>query len=113
MKSRCAVCGARAVQRHHVIAAQHLRRWARSQEWTKKERPRRTQALLTDPRNLMAVCVACHMSHENYSRRMARAQVPDAAWEFARELGDWATVRLERDYPLHDDDAGAAAADGA
>ena len=110
----CIACGAPAANHHHVLGAQHLRRWAREQRgWERKERPYKTQAVLKDDRNLVPMCFPCHMDHEAWARRLTRDQVPASTWEFARELGEWAVVRLERDYPVRGDTAGPAGAHGA
>jgi len=85
---RCAVCGRRAVHRHHVLPKAVLRREGFAGR------------VLNDPRNLMELCMECHFGHENWRPRLARHLVPQSAWEFAAELGDWATARLERAYPV-------------
>jgi hypothetical protein len=92
---RCALCPARAVHQHHLIPKQVLRREGRSDR-------------LTDPRVLMPLCFDCHFSHESWSRRIWRDQLPASVWEFARELGEWAVCRLEQDYPVRDRPASAA-----
>lgn len=86
---RCAVCPGKAVHRHHIIGRQSCKREG-------------YQGRMDDPRNLMHLCFDCHMSHENWSRRLTRDQLPREAFAFARELGEWALVRLERDYPVRD-----------
>ena len=97
---RCAACGKRAVHLHHLVPKQVLRREARRDR-------------LTDPRNLLPLCFDCHFNHESWSHRLERHQVPAKTWEFAKELGEWAVVRLERDYPVHVDPPSAAGALGA
>lgn len=84
---RCALCPRRAVHRHHVLAKGRLKREGYA------------GAVLRDPRNLMDLCLECHFGHENWRPRIARHLVPVAAWVFARELGEWAVVALERAYP--------------
>jgi len=84
---RCAICGRRAVHRHHLIPKQVLRREGRRDR-------------LTDPRVLMPMCFDCHFNHESWARRIWRDELPASVWVFAGELGEWATVRLERDYPV-------------
>lgn len=87
---RCALCPARAVHQHHLIPKRVLKREGHADK-------------LKDPRNLLGLCVTHHMDHENWAghgeRRLARHHLTAEAWEFARELGEWATVRLEQDYP--------------
>lgn len=103
---RCLACGRPgATTRHHVLPRQVIRREGRSLGL-------RVRVLLADPRNLVPMHFDCHLAHENWAPRLTREQVPERAWQFARELGEWAVVRLERDYPVHDDDARPAAADG-
>lgn len=68
---------------HHVISQRRLKRLARD-----KRLPRlRLLILLTDPRNTMLLCDRCHPGHESRMRRINSENVPQAAWEFARDLG--------------------------
>jgi hypothetical protein len=97
---RCAVCPGRAVHQHHIIPRQVLKREG-------------YRGRMDDPRNLMDLCFDCHMSHENWSRRLTKAQLPAEAFAFARELGEFAVVRLERDYPVHVHHAASAGTHGA
>lgn len=92
---RCAACSRRAVHMHHLIPKQVLRREGR-------------RSSMSDPRVLLPLCFECHFNHESWARRLTRDQVPSSAWEFARELGEWAVVRLERDYPVHVDSSASA-----
>lgn len=106
---RCAACGARAVHLHHVLPKAAIKREGYAGHW------------LRDARNAMPLCMACHFGHENWRPRLPRHMVPTSAWEFAAELGPWATARLERAYPVarvgedssHGDAATAAGASGA
>lgn len=98
--TRC-VCGKRAVHLHHLVPKQVLRRELRHDR-------------LTDPRNLLPLCFDCHFNHESWAKRLTFDQLPRSVFEFARELGEWAVVRLERDYPLRNGGpAGTAGASGA
>lgn len=87
----CVICSARAVHQHHWIPQQVLRREGHADK-------------LRDPRNLIWLCFQHHMDHENWgghgAARITRDRIPGATWRFAAELGEWATVRLERDYPV-------------
>lgn len=83
---KCAVCPAKAVHRHHILARQFLKREGH-------------KARMDDPRNMLDLCMDCHFNHENWSRRLTREQLPHGCFAFARELGEFAVVRLERDYP--------------
>ena len=98
--TRCAACPRRAVHLHHLIPRQVLRREGMSR-------------YLSDPRVLLPLCFECHFNHESWSRRLTRDQVPAETWGLAREMGEWAVVRLERDYPRYGDHAGPAGDDGA
>lgn len=89
-RARCAVCGStRAVQAHHVIRQQHLRRRSR-------ELGVPAAVLLCDPRVGMPVCDSCHAAHHAAARRIPRALVPVATVEFVLEVGlGWL---LNREY---------------
>lgn len=89
---RCIACGQNgSTTRHHVLPRQNIVR-----EYRKGPH---LAALLRDPRNLVPMHFSCHLAHENWAPRLTRDQVPPQAWEFARELGEWAVVALERGYP--------------
>lgn len=75
----CVACGGRGVQRHHVISRQALKRLTKDP----KERAR----LINDERNLVWVCVPCHMRHENAFRRLPLSSLPQSALDFATEVG--------------------------
>jgi hypothetical protein len=92
---RCAVCPSRAVHRHHVLSRQFLKREGYGDR-------------MNDPRNILDLCFDCHMSHENWSRRVTREQLPHECFAFAREIGELAVCRIERDYPVRDRPASAA-----
>lgn len=97
MRGQCERPGCRkpAVHLHHLIPKQVL----------KREGARR---YLADRRILLPLCFDCHFNHEAWSRRLRREDVPASAWEVARELGEWAVVRLERDYPMRERTSPAA-----
>jgi hypothetical protein len=48
------------------------------------------------------MCFECHFNHESWARRIWRDELPKSVWAFASELGEWAAVRLERDYPVRE-----------
>jgi hypothetical protein len=86
VSARCiAVCGARAVHRHHAVYEQVVRREGGD---------------LRDPRNLVPVCFACHAAHHNRQRPLPLHVLPDSVFVFARELlgGGQAHVELSRRY---------------
>lgn len=93
--SLCAVCErARAVQGHHIIRAEVLRREARRLGYELRD-------VMWDRRNRLPVCQICHERHHNRSRPIARAVLRRVArggvFDFARELG--LEPALEREYP--------------
>lgn len=97
---RCTVTGARArdaddrrFHAHHVLAADSLRK-------------RRLFAYVWDARNGLWIAELPHMAHEHSGgeHRIAREHLPASAWLFAAELDalagtEWATAKLEREYP--------------
>lgn len=100
--SRCVQCGGRATTLHHVLPRQNIKR-EYPQGFAVLVSGRRVPRgdLLADRRNLIPMCLTpCHLDHENWARRLWRDQIPPSAWEFAAELGGWATVALERAYPV-------------
>jgi hypothetical protein len=76
---RCVACGKRAVHRHHACYAQELRRVAGKDA-------ARFRALFKDDRNLVAVCVHCHVDHHNVVKRLPLSVLPDSVFEFAAEV---------------------------
>lgn len=78
-------CGVRAIQRHHVIYAQHCRA---------------EKASVNDLRNLVPVAKECHEAHHNRKRPYSLSSMPDSVFEFAAEaLGpDRAFNYLRRRY---------------
>ena len=62
-------------------------------------RARGLHAVVWDPRNGMFIKTFIHLGQTNGLRRIPRDKIPDAAWAFAREIGEWAVQRLEADYP--------------
>lgn len=72
MTARCITgCGARAVQRHHVLYRQLLRREGGDPD---------------DDRNLVDVCLACHGGQHGRANAIRLAVLPDSVFEFAAEL---------------------------
>jgi hypothetical protein len=70
--TRC-ICGCekRAVHEHHVCYAQTVRREGGD---------------IRDKRNLVPMAFGCHAAHHNRSRPLSAWRLPDAVFEFAREL---------------------------
>lgn len=98
---RCIGCTRPASTRHHVLPRQQIKRHCAGlrREMSAARLKKLRKRLLADKRNLVPMCFPCHMAHENWSARLTRDQIPMQAWEFARDLGEWATVALERAYP--------------
>lgn len=98
--ARCAQCRQKGCQGHHVLAQQHIRDHVRGLRLDDAEAFALEERLLSDRRNRLPVCPDCHYGHEYApDARLPRRLVPASAWEFAAELGTWAVVRLEGDYP--------------
>lgn len=97
---RCAKCRRRGCQGHHVLGQQHIGDYVRGLRLDDAEAFALEEQLLSDRRNRLPLCPDCHYEHEYEPYgRLPRRFVPASAWEFAPELGTWAVVRLERDYP--------------
>lgn len=100
-RAMCVGCGRRGrLQAHHAVDKSWLEKVARTAKLDERQR----NALLWDFRNGLPVCTACHEAHTNRSRRLGRAVLSGAQWEFAEAvdalLGTQAgTRRLEREYP--------------
>jgi 5-methylcytosine-specific restriction endonuclease McrA len=103
-KAVCAGCGSRrGLEAHHGLPKAAIEDFARSERLSQEERNR----LLWDPRNGVALCQRCHERHTTAFSRLSRAKLPKRVWAFALELNamatrqgkEWATVRLEREYP--------------
>lgn len=105
---RCIVTGTRAddpfdplFDAHHPLPKRELR-------------ARGLRAFVYDSRNGVFVLHDVHMQHEyahKPSQRLSRTLLPDAVWEFCRQLDElagheWATAMVERHHPA----AGHAAA---
>jgi hypothetical protein len=92
--SICAVCEqAPAVQGHHIIRAEVLRREARRLDYEMHD-------VMWDRRNRLPVCQRCHERHHNRSRPIRREvllRVARWVFDFAHELG--LEPALEREYP--------------
>lgn len=69
-------CGFNAVQEHHVITQQELRRVPGKNA---EERRRLTR----DKRNLVPVALGCHDAHHNGTRRLQLPCLPDRVFAFA------------------------------
>lgn len=93
-RQACAVCGSLSrIEAHHIIAKQTL-------TWVARERgydPDRTQGLIWDARNGMALCATCHQRHETAFKRVPFAALPEASLTFARDNGLF--YLIERYYP--------------
>jgi hypothetical protein len=77
-------CGQRAVNLHHVIYEQEVRREGGD---------------VRDARNLVPVAWACHGDHHGRQRPLPLGRLPDACFEFAGELlGPYAADYLRRRY---------------
>ena len=96
----CVLCATRAGHRdpHHLIPQQSLRRHVASLRLDEMPARRLLRVLLSDVRGGVALCRSCHANVEAGSIPLPRGKVPDVAWIFAAELGDWAVVGLERTY---------------
>lgn len=70
-----------AVQLHHAVTRQELRRIA-----NKRNDGTKYLVLAADPRNLVPVALACHGNHHSKSRPYTLAVLPDSVYEFAAEL---------------------------
>jgi len=92
--SLCAVSGAplsfQHDDAHHVLDKRLLR-------------ARGLLHLVWDPRNGMFITAAVHGGHTSRMAPITRDKIPEAAWQFAREVGPWAVARLESDYPQRKD----------
>jgi hypothetical protein len=100
----CAICGTtrRRREAHHLLAQEHIRTWVTSLRMGDEKAERAyLRRLLSDPRNGVAACPTCHQQVEGRSVPLPRSKVPPEAFAFAAELGEWAIVRLEREYPNH------------
>ena len=58
-RQRCVMCGARAPRGHHVITQQQLRKLPGMGD------PIRSESILWDRRNLLALCDRCHARHHS------------------------------------------------
>jgi hypothetical protein len=62
-------------------------------------RARGLYLVVWDPRNSLAVKKRIHLAHTAGDPKIARSFLPARVWEFAAELGEWATARIEDDHP--------------
>lgn len=67
----CIHCGQDAVQLHHVITKQIVRREGGD---------------INDPRNLVPICYRDHCDHHARTRPLELAELPESVYEFAAEL---------------------------
>jgi hypothetical protein len=72
---RCVVCHGKAVQAHHVVPLRTL--FARGEDYALEAGG--------DARNGAPICVACHESHENASRRIRRSELPVGVIRWAQQ----------------------------
>jgi hypothetical protein len=82
---KCVFCDKRAVQEHHVIPQQELKRTVKW-SWLAQKYPK-VSAVTADPRNKVGVCWEDHQLLENKRIYLARDQLPDGIDGFAEELG--------------------------
>jgi hypothetical protein len=99
----CVLCVREGAERqmahhwHHLISRQRLRRYVDRQGLLPIEAYGLERRLINDPRNLMALCFSHHLNRKGgLDAVIPRDAIPEAAWEFAREL-DMEHV-LERRY---------------
>ena len=99
-KAPCAICGTTAVRRdpHHLLSQESVRVYVRSLRLPEAEARVLLRRLLSDQRGGVALCRPDHEAVENRSLPFPRSKIPLVAWQMAAELGEWATVRLEREY---------------
>jgi hypothetical protein len=74
-------CGARAVQMHHVVYRQELRRVAET-----RNNGTRLTVLARDVRNLVPLAKACHDAHHARQAPLELRVLPDSVFEFAAEV---------------------------
>lgn len=98
---KCFRCRRRANHWHHWTPQQFIRVYVRGLRLPREQARPLLRDLLRDERNLVRVCHACHGGHTVASAgsSFTRADVPESAFDFARELGEEYVVRLEREYP--------------
>jgi len=83
---------------HHLLAQEHLRTHVAAMRLAPSQARRVLRNLISDCRNGVPLCPTCHERVENRSLPFPRSKIPLVAWQMAAELGEWATVRLEREY---------------
>lgn len=86
----CVRCGrlSSGMQGHHVVPKSFL----------KREYGNRPE-IVWDPRVGIPTCERCHEKHTLRVDVIPADLIPAEAWEFARELGEAAVVRLEKEHP--------------
>ncbi len=83
-RNPCVECGVLYnIEAHHIIAKQTIKKTAKTEGWDWD----REQEAIWDNRNGIPLCSECHQRHEVAFKRVSRSNVPDAAVEFAAELG--------------------------
>lgn len=91
--ARCAVTGEplswQADDCHHVLDKRLMH--ARGED-----------DVANDERNAIFIKASVHGGHTSGLHRITRDKIPDGAWAYARERGEWAVQRLEADYPPPD-----------
>lgn len=91
----CVACETRpAVEAHHIIRLQVLRREANTRGFVFRE-------VAFDRRNRIGLCTDCHTNHHSGARRLPVVLLERVAcwvWDFAGELD--LTWVLDRDYAL-------------
>lgn len=75
----CIHCGKRADQLHHAIYQAELRRVAGRDN-------ARFQALRSDQRNMVPLCLSHHERHHARIERLPLACLPDSVYDFALEV---------------------------
>ena len=104
----CVACPAPAVQRHHVVYEQELRRLWRHAE--RRGLPIHSLAALTsDARNIVPVCMRCHARHHSAFKPLPLRALPDSVFEFAADVlgAEPAYEYLRRRYENPDSRLGA------
>jgi hypothetical protein len=66
-------------------------------------RARGLHAHVWDERNAIFVKASIHEGHTSKMQPIPREALPASVWEFAREIGPWATARVEADHPLKEE----------
>jgi hypothetical protein len=98
-KHPCLLCGKTANHWHHLITRQRLRRYVDRQGLLPVEAFALELRLVNDQRNLVALCVHCHLDRRGgLEAEIPGELLPEGAWEFADEI-DMEHVMLRRYGP--------------